>query len=448
MYRYLYRLVRWARPGKSLLRRYERELERNQWLSRDEIEEINWRKLKRLLAHAHENVPFYRQQFEQLGIMPEDIRTREDFWQLPLLSKEDIRENEDLLLAQNIATSKMKRTVTSGSTGVPFVTYQDPHFEAANIAAYARARRWYGWEFGDKVAWVWGRREEIPDTLKDKTLYRLKRERWMDGFHPDRERIQAFVEMLDRWKPDLIAGYANVIYLLAQYVVNQNMTGIRPKFIEPTAMKLWPHERQLIQQAFQCPISDRYGSHETGSIVVSECPEGSRHIFQDLCYLEILTKGQPALSNEPGEVVATPLHAFGMPLIRYRVGDVASFRDGQCDCGRGLPLLGEIEGRVTSIFTLPSGRLLYGGAFRHLAIKDSMAIKRFRVHQYSQNKIEVTLERGKSFNDQVVDLIRQRCLKLIDGEPVELTIRVTDEIPTTASGKHLVTTSDVPVQLN
>jgi phenylacetate-CoA ligase len=420
----------------------------DQWLSPEQIEDISWQKLRRLLVHAYEHVPFYQQRFQAIGLTPQDIKTREDFLRVPLLTKDDIRQHEDRLIARNFSRAKMKRTVTSGSTGVPFVTYHDHYFEAANVAAFARSRAWFGWKFGDKIAWIWGRREEIPDTLPQKLIYRLKKERWMDGFRPAGENIREFAEMLQSWKPDLIAGYTNVIYLLAQYIINRDIRSVRPKFVETTAMKLWPHERELIQQAFQCPVSDRYGSHETGSIAASECPAGNRHIFHDLCYLEILIDGRPAQAGEPGEVVATPLYAFGMPLIRYRVGDIASLNPERCSCGRGLPLMQDIEGRVTSIFTLPSGRLVYGGAFRHLALKDTLAIKRFQVHQYTKERIEVTLERGAGFGDHIVDLIRKRCLAIIGDEPVELTIKVTDEIPTTISGKHLVTTSDVPVSVN
>jgi len=448
MYRQLYQLMRMTRPHKFLLRRYERELEHNQWLSRAEIQKISWQKLKRLLEHAYENVPFYRQRLQEIGLTPQDIQTEEDFRQIPLLTKDDIRKSEDLLIAANFAKDKMKRSVTSGSTGVPFVTYHDHYFQAANVAAFARSRRWFGWEFGDKVAWIWSRYEDRPQSVRERTISYIKRERWMDGFRPSPERMQQFAETLIRWKPDLLAGMGNVIHLFALYLTAQNIKGIRPKFVETAGMKLWPHERELIERVFQCPVSDRYGSYESGSVVAAECPEGNRHIFSDLCYLEILRDGQPAPHGEPGEVIATPLDAFGMPLIRFRLNDIAVLDDQVCSCGRGLPLLRDIEGRVTSIFTLPSGKFLYGGVFRHLVLKDTMAVKRFQVHQYSKEKIEVTLERGDGFEHGVVDLVRARCLELLGDEPVELTIKVTDEIPTTASGKHLVTTSDVPVQLN
>jgi len=440
--------MRLARPHKLLTHQYELELESNQWLKREEIQQIAWQKLKKLLDHAYENVPFYRQRFDKIGLMPQDIRTEADFCQIPLLTKDDIRENSELLIAKNFNKNKMQRQVTSGSTGVPFVTYYDHHFMAANVAAFSRSRRWFGWEFGDKVAWLWLRYEDCPQNFKEKMISFVKRERWMDGMRPTQQKMQDFAKIWVRWKPDLVAGMGNVIHLFAMYLDNQNITDIRPKFVETTGMKLWPHERELIERVFQCPVSDRYGSFESGSVVAIECPQGSRHVFQDFCHVEILRNGKPAPYGEPGEVVTTPLYAFGMPIIRFRLDDVAVWDDKICPCGRGLPLMRDIVGRVTSIFTLPSGRFLYGGAFRHLVLKDSTNIKRFRVHQYSKDKIEISLEKAAGFDDSLVDLVHARCLELLAGEPVELTIQVVDELPTAVSGKLLVTTSDVPVRLN
>ncbi len=443
----LYRFFRATQPHADIAQQIEREFERDQWLSPEEVQAVAWRKLKALLDHAYARVPFYRHRFDALGLTPSDIRTPEDYRQLPLLTKDEIRQNQDRLIAEGFSQAAMHRAVTSGSTGEPFVVYHDLKCEAANVAAFARSRRWFGWEFGDKVAWIWGRREEIPQTFKERLIYRIKQERWMDGFRPTPERMQAFAEELVRWKPSLIAGYTNVIYLFAQYLETHHIVGIRPKFVETTAMQLWPHERTLIEQVFQCPVSDRYGSHESGSVVAAECPEKRRHILQDFCYLEVLVDGRPAAAGEPGEVITTPLYAYGMPLLRFRVGDLAALDDQPCPCKRGLPVLREINGRVGSIFTLPSGRLVYGGAFYLEVFKETTAFKKIRIHQSAPDKITVALEKGPDLDDTSIALIRERCLKVLDGEPVELTINVVDEIPTTASGKHLVTTSDVPVRL-
>ena len=441
----LYQLLRNTRPHAALTRQYTAELDRNQWLSQAEIEQISWQKLKRLLNHAYTTVPYYQQKFQELGLRPQDIQTPKDFRRLPLLNKDDIRRNEDAFISTKFTKETMTRAVTSGSSGQPFVVYHDLDAEAASVAAFARSRSWFNVEFGDKVAWIWGRRDEISGGFKQQIIHWLKREKWLDGYRPSPERLQQYAAELAAWQPHLIAGYTNVIYLLAQHIKRRNIKGIAPRMIETTGMPLLPYERKLIESVFQCPVSDRYGSHETLSVVAAECPQGKRHIFSDLCYLEILVDGRPAAPGERGEVVATPLHAWGMPLLRFRMEDIAAFDDRACSCGRGLPVLKDIAGRITGIFTLPSGKRLYGGIFRHLALKDTTAIKRFKAHQFSPDKIEITLQPAEGFTPQTIDLIRRRCMEILGNEPVDLEIAVVDEISPTASGKHLVTTSDVPL---
>jgi phenylacetate-CoA ligase len=431
-------------PRELLTIKYTRELERSQWLSQEELQQISWQKLKKLLDHAYTHVPFYCQRFQELGLTPQDIQTEADFRQLPFLTKEDIRQHTDLLLATNFRRNQLEHSFTSGSTGTPVVLYHDQNRKCANFAAFTRSYRWFGGDPGDKIAWVWGRRGDLPKpTLKQ----RLKPERWMDAFNPNLENLRDFAEELSRWQPDIITGYANVIYLLAEYIANHHITGIRPKFVQTTAMSIWPHEREFIKQVFQCPISDRYSSHEAGAIIAVECPQGNRHIFSDCCYVEIIKDGLPVPPGEVGEVIITPLYDLGMPLLRYRMTDVASLAKTPCPCGRGLPLLDELLGRTNSIFTLPSGRLLHGLAFRE-PLDGNLAIRKFRIHQYSKDRIEAFLQKGPGFNDEVLAKIHVHYSKLLRDEPVEWKITITDDMPTTVAGKLLVATSDVPVVFN
>lgn len=447
MYRNFYQLIRFAVNYRRELRLMDhlREFERNQWLNTEELRQVSWQKLKQLLEHAYVNVPFYQQRFREVGLTPADIRTEADFLHLPLLTKEDINKHTDLLLARNYHKNQLKRDVTSGSTGVPLVLFRERDHDIVDVAAFIRYRHWFGCEPGDKIAWIWGRRGDISGLT---LTQRLKRERWLDGYRPTPEKLQQYAEMLLKWKPAIIAGYGNVIYVFAEYLRSQQITGIQPKVIETTGMTIWPHEREIIAQVFQCPVSDRYGSHEAGAMIAGECSEHSKHIFNDFCYVEVLADEQPAKPGQMGEVIITPLYTFGMPLIRYRMADIAVLADKPCPCGRGLPVLDNLVGRTTSIFTLPSGKLLYGGIFRHIVLKDTLAIRQFRVHQSDKNQIEIFLQPGKEFDETIVSQVKQRCLAILEGEPVNLTITVTDDISTTAAGKFLVTTSDVPVSFN
>lgn len=444
MYRPLYRLMRIIRPREFVSLKYLRELERNQWLNQDQLRQIEWQKLKKLLDHAYANVPFYRERFQRVGITPADIRTREDFCRIPLLSKDDIRARGDDLIAWNYSKERMQRDTTSGSTGTPIAVYHDHHHIPIENAGFTRQRRWFGVEPGDKAAWIWGRRDDIPtETWSTRLITALKRERWLNAFRVSDEEMQSFAEMLIKWQPDYLVGYATSVYLFARYVSNYRITGIRLKAVETTAGTLWPHERQLIQETFGCKVFDRYGSHETGH-VAAQCEHGRMHIFSDMCYAEVLRDGKPVSEGEVGEIVTTPLYSYGMPLIRYRIGDVGILDTQTCPCGRGFPVLREIVGRTNSIITLPSGKYLYGGIFLTI-LEDILEIRQFRVHQSAKDRIEITLEKGDGFSQETIDLVYARATKMLEGEPVEISILATDEILPTVSGKYLVTTSDVPV---
>jgi phenylacetate-CoA ligase len=444
MYRQLYRLMRMIHPREFRSLEYLRELERNQWLSQDELWYIAWQKLKRLLDHTYANVPFYRQRFQQVGITPADIQTREDFCRIPPLSKDDIRVHEGELIAQNYAKRKMKRDTTSGSTGIPIAIYHDHHYVPIENAAFTRLRRWFGVEPGDKAAWIWGRRDDLPaETWSARLITGLKRERWLNAFRVSDEELQSFAEMLVEWQPDYLVGYATSIYFFARYVSSHHITNIRLKAVETTAGTLWPHERQMIEETFDCQVFDRYGSHETGHIA-AECEHGRMHVACDVCYVEILSGGKPASEGEVGEIVATPLYSYGMPLIRYHLGDVGVWDTQACPCGRGLPVLREIVGRTNSIITLPSGKYWYGGIFLTI-LEDILEIQQFRVHQPAKDRLEITLEKGDGFSQETIDLVRARLTKMLADEPVKASIMATDKILPTASGKYLVTSSDVPV---
>jgi phenylacetate-CoA ligase len=443
VYRLAYRLMRLLRPREFLSLSYLGELERNQWLSQDDLRDVEWRKLKRLLDHAYENVPFYRERFRRAGFAPTDIRTMEDFHQIPLLTKDDIRAHGEDLIARNYSINRMRRYSTSGSTGIPIAIYHDYHSVPIVNAALIRSRRWFGVEPGDKTAWIWGRRDDLPaDTWSARLITTLKRERWLNAYRVSDEEMQRFAEILVEWQPSCLVGYATSMYLFACYISDRRITGIRPQAVETTAGTLWPHERQRIEETFGCGVFDRYGSHETGHIA-AQCEHGQIHVFSDVCHVEVIRDGRPR-EGGIGEIVTTPLYSYGMPLIRYCIGDVGVLETHVCACGRGFPILREVVGRTNSIFTLPSGKYLYGGIFRRI-LDDILEIERFRVHQTARDEIEIVLKGGDGFSRETIEQVRARATDLLSDEPVNVSILVTDGILPTASGKYLVTTSDVPV---
>src|SRR5262249_21301964 len=172
--------------------------------------------------------------------------------------------------------------------------------------------------------------------------------------------LAAFAVRLKRRPPGLIFGHAHSLYLLAKFVECHGPAGIRPRGIITTAMVLHDWQRRVIEVVFACPVTNRYGCEEV-SRIACECERhAGLHINSDGVYVEVLAGGRPAADGEPGAVVVTDLVNRAMPILRYKVGDVAALTKRRCECGRGLPLMERIEGRESDYVTTELGELISG----------------------------------------------------------------------------------------
>jgi len=420
------------------------ELERTQWLSPTEIQALQLEKLRRLLAHAYANVPFYRKRFDDAEIRPDQIQTLEDYQRVPILTTDDIRQNLDQLVATNCQRDALRRNTTGGSTGVPLVFYQDSSFHTFNWASRLRYRKWYGFEMGDKVAFLWGMDRDIPpsDWLKRLKLG-LRRERWLNSFNVSKEKMEAFARRLIAWQPTYIVAYASSLYLFASFLRQAGLDRVRPVAIESSAEKLWDFQRELIEDVFQCPVFNVYGSREFGG-VAAECEAHTGlHVLADVRYLEFLREGKPVQNGDFGEIIVTDLTNYAMPFIRYQTGDLGRPLSQPCTCGRGFPLIQEIVGRSSDVLSAPNGRYVHGEYFTHL-FYEIPGVRRFQVHQKTLHDVEILIEGDSELPPETLAEIRRKILVQM-GEKTNLTFKMVDAIPLTPSGKYRFTISDVPI---
>lgn len=445
MYPILYKYARAFSPANIVTHRCLQELERNQWLSPEGLRALQLQKIQQIVEHAYVNVPFYRQRFVEIGLHPGDIKTLEDFHQLPVLTKQDIRTHLEALVARNLPHRVLHPEATGGSTGEPLVFFVSDDFRRWNAAVTARARSWYGYQPGSKQAWIWGADRDLPHwRWSERFKARLRRQRWLHAFNMGKEQMETFAQTLVRFKPKFIFGYVSSIYLFARYLQGEKIT-IRPEVVETSAEKLYDFQRELIEQVFGCPVVDLYGSREFGCIA-SQCLSGGMHIADDVRYVEIITDGQPAAPGQIGEVVITDLTNYAMPFLRYKIGDLASYTDKPCSCGRGLSVLREVIGRTTDIFTTPSGKLISGLYFVH-RLRGAPGIERFQVHQPSKDTIEILFEASEGVDETWLEN-RWREFQEHIGPDVRLYIKRVKQIPPTPAGKHLFTKSEVPVSFS
>lgn len=373
--------------------RYLAEFERSQWLPPDRLRSLQWSRLQQLLRHAWETSPYYREVFDRLRIRPEDIRNPGDFAMLPVLEKADIRAHRQRMISSRFSPSQLYRSASGGSTGEPVQYYYNRDSYERRMAAAMRGDRWAGWRLCAPELYIWGTNllpQEPLRRLKTKLHFAALRRAALSSFELSESTIRRAVEYCNRARPRAIIGYANAVYEFARSVEATGLEVHRPEGIILSAERVFPYQKETIARVLRAPVFERYGCREV-MMIGAECEHhAGMHVTADNLYVEIERNGRPCEPGEPGEVLLTDLHNYGMPLIRYRVGDVAVWSGHDCPCGRGLPLLKSVEGRTLDMLSTPDGRVVSGVFFPHL-LKDFPLVRSFEVVQEARDRVVIRL---------------------------------------------------------
>jgi phenylacetate-CoA ligase len=421
------------------------ELRRTQWWSRDQLLELQRRKLHRLLAYAYQYVPYYRRTFDAVGFKPDDfLREPASFQKLPLISKSVVNEHFDQLLTTDPARQRgLIKSSTSGSTGQPLVFMQDHNYRDYVTADYHRHMEWSGWKFGEKHAYIWGADFELASQHKLRTrLMDWALNRFLtNAYTLSEESMLAFAEQVRRERPKLLFGYASALDRFAKFVQERGLDDIKFQGIVSSAEVLFPIQREVIEATFGCRILDRYATRELGGIACGCVENAGSHISIENCMLEVLRDGQPAPAGEEGEIVVTNFNNYGMPLIRYRSGDMGRLSSAACRCGRGLPLMDVVQGRLTDLFKTRQGRIIYGGYFRKL-FYGITEVEQFQVIQKSYDHIVVNIVAQSPVPAERLSFIEDSIQEVMQSE-IKVEFQFKDVIPLKSSGKYRFTISEV-----
>ena len=433
--------------GEAFLRtsvvRYLKILEESQWWPWEQLREWQDEKLRSLVKHAYLNVPYYRRIFDERGISDRDIQTVDDLWKLPPLTKEDIRQNFSDLLATNFKSYKPFLNATSGSTGEPLKYYTTLDVASISWAGEFRSWGWAGYKLGDKRVTLGG-----SSLVPDKRPSLVSRLRWLGErnlplsvAHMDEDRMASYAKKISSYRPKFLRGYPSAICRFADYLKKTDVT-IRPVAIFTTAEMLLPHHRETIEGQFACEVFDQYGCYDGGPQAM-ECPTyRGYHVTAEKAVVEFVgDNGKQVPAGSAGEILSTDLHNYAMPFIRYAVGDGATVADRPCSCGRGLPLVESLQGRVTDVIALSNGVTLSGPALT-LVFKDCN-IKQYQVVQEAKDTLVIRVVKGEGYTEQDTSHFL-RVIGAHAGEDVRINVEFVDDIVTTKAGKHRFVISRVP----
>lgn len=421
-----------------------RALERSQWLNPEELADLQARRLRDFLVRVGKHVPYYRDLFGELGFDPAAVEGPADLQRLPLTGKAEIRAHTDRLRADNAGS--LERFSTGGSTGEPLVFFRGRERVSHDVAAKWRATRWWGVDIGDPEIVVWG----SPIELDAQDRVRLVRDHLLrtslfSAFEMSTANLLEFTQRLRSSRPAMLFGYPSSLALLADYAERNGYRlddlGIKVVFV--TSERLYDYQRASIERVFGCPVANGYGGRDAG-FIAHECPEGGMHITAEDIVVEIVDpQGNVLPSGEPGEIVITHLCTADFPFIRYRTGDIGALSDASCACGRGLPLLAELEGRATDFIHAADGTVLHGLALIYV-LREFPEVEAFRIVQESLARTVVQLVSPSAARPGLEQVITEQFRQRL-GDSVMVDFEHVERIEPERSGKYRYVVSHVDV---
>ncbi|MBE0535423.1 MAG: phenylacetate--CoA ligase family protein [Phycisphaerae bacterium] len=331
----------------------KRWLNKTQWMSADELSDLQFTLLKRMIRYAERNVPYYRELMKNGGFSSEDMCSLADINVFPILTKKDVLKAGNDLLSQAFPKALLRRERTGGTTGTPLSVYRN-YCSIGNEHAFVRRQwDWARVHVKDRCAYLRARIIAEPDAPKQKMCRYdpLLRELHLSTYHLKPDTVPEYIDIMKRYRIAALAGYPSAVSLLARVCLARRLS-CPLKAVLTSSEALTAPAREEISNAFACPVYDFYGSVERVCYIFT-CEHGRYHMQPEYGYTELI----PVNGSEDDRcrVVSTGFWNKAMPLIRYDTGDLVIKGNGPCPCGRAFPVIRAVVGREGDIIKAPSG---------------------------------------------------------------------------------------------
>ena len=422
---------RFGEKLENLLRWFE---EAERW-SPSEWESYQEEKLRLLIQHAYETVPFYRERMQAEKLVPSDIRSLVDLSKMSLLTKEDVKKNLDAMISSKYKKRDLVHGHTSGTTGSPLDVYYDKGMVLINNAVDWRQKAWAGLRLGERYAVILGR-VTVPIQQSRPPFWRMNfihNQLWLSAFHMSDKNMAYYLEKLEKFGPKMIEGYPSTVYILARYLNRKGKT-LPLRAALTSSETLFPYQKEEIEKAFQCKIFDFYGLAER-VIFATECSaHDGKHLNGEYGITEFVDEnGNPVSAGHPGRMVGTSLHNFGMPMIRYVTSDQSFLKREPCPCGRSLPLMDAVTTKQEDLVLTRDGRWISPSVLTH-PFKPMKNILESQIVQEKLDLVVIKIVRSAQYSQEDSATLMEGLQERL-GRSVEIKLDFVDHIPRESSGK-------------
>jgi phenylacetate-CoA ligase len=413
--------------------RYVDEIKKFNSLTIENISEFQLGRLRAICQYANDHCGYYRDLFTKNKINDFGRLELDSFKEIPILTKDTIRADTKSLLSNEWPQDKLRKTATGGtiSSPVPFYSDWDSYFK--KNAATIVFDQWLGYTPGLKAAFLWQARQDFSfsnpseSSLSNLMLYR---ELYLPCAPLDDSIMYSYFDLLKKFSPVLLQAYPGPLEIFSRFLVQNNLKLSIPA-ISCTAECLLPYQSDLVQEAFGKRPVNCYCAREAGRLATECYLHGGMHINAYCLYIEIM---EDESNGGVGPILVTDLWNLGMPLIRYKIGDLGSITYEKCACGSQLPRLTEIVGREVDLFVNSKGQKIPGVSFPNRIIKECAEIEQMQIIQKGYRQFQAMIKPGPAFSDET----RKRLGTSLDGfmsDRCELEVILVDEIPLEKSGK-------------
>jgi len=411
---------------------YYKILKKRDQMSIKELNEIQWKKLKLLVDHCYENVPYYRELFDKHGIHPRNINTLKDFSKIPVLTKQDIKENFKDLIDKNLEEKDIFYDSTSGSTGIPLQLARSWDDQEYGAALKYRSNSWCGWYYWHKSVWLVSDTRRITelDSLKGRIILAIQRKLVINTKKITQENMFNWVKQIKHYKPKFIYGYSSIITEFSRFLTENNISipGIEGVFSTAEILR----ERELISKAFNAPVYDQYGSSEI-FCTAHECKKGNMHVNSDEILIEFEDISD---SSEIKKMICTPLYLYGMPLLRYDIQDAAINSSKQCNCGLPYPVIELKVGRISDNLISDKGKVISGVTLSWYLTDATKEIKQYQIIQETFKDIIIELVCEQCYRENNEYNIKELLSEMLDCNDLNIQFKYVDKILPGKNGKY------------